>query len=138
MFSSPHSAAKARSSSFCLEERPLGTSKWSFWGLFKYAIDGITAFSVTPLRLVSALGFIISTFAFIYIIVTLVQTFIFGIDVPGYVTTLCAVLFLGGIIELSIGILGEYLGHIYMETKHRPIYILKQTNIDTKKESDNE
>ncbi|MBO5227974.1 MAG: glycosyltransferase family 2 protein [Lachnospiraceae bacterium] len=119
-------------------ERPLGTSKWSFWGLFKYAIDGITAFSVTPLRLVSALGFIISTFAFIYIIITLVQTFIFGIDVPGYVTTLCAVLFLGGIIELSIGILGEYLGHIYMETKHRPIYILKQTNIDTKKESDNE
>ncbi len=119
-------------------ERPLGTSKWSFWGLFKYAIDGITAFSVTPLRLVSALGFIISTFAFFYIIVTLVQTFIFGIDVPGYVTTLCAVLFLGGIIELSIGILGEYLGHIYMETKKRPIYILKQTNFDTIKESDNE
>ena len=119
-------------------ERPLGTSKWSFWGLFKYAIDGITAFSVTPLRLVSALGFVISTFAFIYIIITLMQTFIFGIDVPGYVTTLCAVLFLGGIIELSIGILGEYVGHIYMETKHRPIYILKQTNISTKKESDNE
>ncbi len=119
-------------------ERPLGTSKWSFWGLFKYAIDGITAFSVTPLRLVSALGFVISTFAFIYIIITLIQTFIFGIDVPGYVTTLCAVLFLGGIMELSIGILGEYVGHIYMETKNRPIYILKQTNIDTKKESDNE
>lgn len=110
-------------------ERPLGTTKWSFWGLFKYAIDGITAFSVAPLRMVSAMGFVISLFAFIYIIITLVQTLIFGIDVPGYVTTLCAVLFLGGIIELSIGILGEYIGHIYMETKSRPIYIAKQTNL---------
>lgn len=119
-------------------ERPLGTSKWSFWGLFKYAIDGITAFSVAPLRFVSALGFVISTFAFIYIIITLVQTLIFGIDVPGYVTTLCAVLFLGGIIELSIGILGEYIGHIYMESKNRPIYILKQSNFDNEKESSNE
>ena len=79
--------------------------------------------------MVSAMGFVISLFAFIYIIITLVQTLIFGIDVPGYVTTLCAVLFLGGIIELSIGILGEYIGHIYMETKSRPIYIAKQTNL---------
>lgn len=114
-------------------ERPLGKTKWSFWGLFKYAIDGITAFSVTPLRMVSAIGFIISMFAFIYIVITLIQTCIFGIDVPGYVTTLCAVLFLGGIIELSVGILGEYIGHIYMETKSRPIYILKQTNINLTK-----
>lgn len=118
-------------------ERPLGKTKWSFWGLFKYAIDGITAFSVAPLRMVSAMGFVISLFAFIYIIITLVQTLIFGIDVPGYVTTLCAVLFLGGIIELSIGILGEYIGHIYMETKSRPIYIAKQTNLKpTGKESE--
>ena len=79
--------------------------------------------------MVSAMGFVISLFAFIYIIITLVQTLIFGIDVPGYVTTLCAVLFLGGIIELSIGILGEYIVHIYMETKSRPIYIAKQTNL---------
>ena len=79
--------------------------------------------------MVSAMGFVISLFAFIYIIITLIQTLLFGIDVPGYVTTLCAVLFLGGIIELSIGILGEYIGHIYMETKSRPIYIAKQTNL---------
>lgn len=110
-------------------ERALGKTKWSFWGLFKYAIDGITAFSVAPLRLVSAMGFVISCFAFLYIVITLVQTLAFGIDVPGYVTTLCAVLFLGGIIELSIGILGEYIGHIYMEAKDRPIYILKETNL---------
>ena len=110
-------------------ERPLGKTKWSFWGLFKYAIDGITAFSVAPLRMVSLIGFIISCFAFLYIIITLIQTLIFGIDVPGYVTTLCAVLFLGGIIELSVGILGEYIGHIYMEAKDRPIYILRESSL---------
>ena len=110
-------------------ERPLGTTKWSFWGLFKYAISGITSFSITPLRMVTGMGFFISIFAFIYIIFTLVKTLIFGIDVPGYVTTLSAILFLGGIIELSIGILGEYVANIYMEVKNRPIYILKDTNL---------
>lgn len=110
-------------------ERTIGSTKWSFWGLFKYAIDGITAFSVAPLRLVTGLGFLISMGAFIYIIVTIIQTIAFGITVPGYVTTLSAVLFLGGIIELSIGILGEYIGHIYVESKKRPIFIVKDTNI---------
>lgn len=110
-------------------ERPLGTTKWSFWGLFKYALDGITSFSVTPLRMVTGMGFFISVIAFLYIIVTLVQTFIFGIDTPGYVTTLCAILFLGGITEISIGILGEYIANIYMEVKNRPIFILKDTNL---------
>lgn len=110
-------------------ERPLGKTKWNFWKLFKYALDGITAFSVTPLRTVSAMGFVISSFAFLYIIITLIQTLAFGIDVPGYVTTLCAVLFLGGIIELSVGILGEYIGRIYMEAKDRPIYILKESSL---------
>lgn len=113
-------------------ERAIGTTKWSFWGLFKYAVDGITAFSVVPLRMVTGMGFFISMIAFIYIAVIMIQTLIFGIDVPGYVTTLSTVLFLGGIIEFSIGILGEYIGHIYMETKNRPIYITKQTNISMK------
>lgn len=112
-------------------ERTIGSTKWSFWSLFKYAIDGITAFSVAPLRLVTGLGFLISTGAFIYIIVTIIQTIVFGITVPGYVTTLSAVLFLGGIIELSIGILGEYIGHIYVESKKRPIFIVKDTNINS-------
>lgn len=110
-------------------ERPVGHSKWSFWGLFKYAIDGITAFSIAPLRMVTGFGFFISICAFVYIIITLIQTLICGISVPGYVTTLSAVLFLGGIIEFSIGILGEYIGHIYIEAKNRPIFILKETNI---------
>ncbi len=111
-------------------ERIMGKSKWSFWGLFKYAIDGITAFSVAPLRIVTFMGSMISFLAFIYIIFTLIQTFVYGIVVPGYVTTLCAVLFLGGIIELSIGILGGYVARIYIEIKGRPIYILKNTNIE--------
>ncbi|MEY8328898.1 glycosyltransferase family 2 protein [Lachnospiraceae bacterium 48-33] len=111
-------------------ERIMGKSKWSFWGLFKYAIDGITAFSVAPLRTVTFMGSVISFLAFIYIIFTLIQTFVYGIVVPGYVTTLCAVLFLGGIIELSIGILGGYVARIYIEIKGRPIYILKNTNIE--------
>ena len=116
-------------------ERPVGQSKWSFWGLFKYAIDGITAFSIAPLRMVTAFGFFISTCAFVYIIVTLIQTLIWGIAVPGYVTTLSAVLFLGGIIEFSLGILGEYIGHIYIEAKNRPIFIIKETNIPLTKSS---
>ncbi len=111
-------------------ERTIGTTKWSFKSLFKYAIDGITAFSVAPLRMVTGFGFFISLIAFIYIIVTLVQTLIFGIAVPGYVTTLSAVLFLGGIIEFSIGVVGEYLGHIYIETKNRPLFITRLTNIN--------
>ena len=111
-------------------ERTIGTTKWSFWGLFKYAIDGITAFSVAPLRFISLLGLIISGLAFIYAIVVLRQTLIFGIDVPGYATTLIITLFLGGIIEFSVGILGEYIGRIYMESKDRPIYLTKSTNIN--------
>ncbi len=115
-------------------ERTLGTTKWSFWKLFKYALGGITSFSITPLRFVSGMGFFIFLFACLYIAATLIQTLIFGVDVSGYVTTLCAVLFLGGIVELSIGILGEYVAHIYMEAKDRPIFILRQTNLTKHKE----
>ena len=111
-------------------ERAVGTTKWSFWGLFKYAIDGFASFTVSPLRWLSAAGSVISFVAFIYIIITLLQTLFFGIDVEGYVTTLCAVLFLGGIIELSIGVLGEYISRIYMESKKRPIFLVKDTNMD--------
>lgn len=111
-------------------ERTMGTTKWSFWGLVKYAMSGITSFSITPLRLVTGMGFGIFVFACLYIIGTIIKTLCFGVDVPGYVTTLCAVLFLGGIIELSLGIIGEYVAHIYLEAKNRPIFILRQTNLD--------
>lgn len=116
-------------------ERTIGTTKWSLWGLFKYALDGITAFSVTPLRFIAVFGFIISLLSFVYIVYTIIRTLFFGIDVPGYVTTLCAVLFLGGIVEMSVGILGEYIGRIYMEAKDRPIYLIKETNIEEEEEN---
>lgn len=84
------------------------------------------------------MGFFICIVAFVYIVITLVQTLITGISVPGYVTTLCAVLFLGGLIELSIGIMGEYISRIYMETKERPVYILKKTSLYDKEKTDHD
>ncbi|MCH5201606.1 MAG: glycosyltransferase family 2 protein [Oscillospiraceae bacterium] len=114
-------------------DRELGTTTWSFWKLFKYALDGITSFSIAPLRFISVMGIVIFFIAFIYIIITLIQTIIFGIDVPGYATTLMVTLFMGGIMEFSIGILGEYLGRVFIESKDRPIYIIHHTNFDEDK-----
>ncbi|MBQ9673713.1 MAG: glycosyltransferase family 2 protein [Ruminococcus sp.] len=111
-------------------DRELGKTTWNFWKLFKYALDGITSFSVAPLRFISGLGIIIFLAAIIYIIITLIQTAIFGIDVPGYATTLMIVLFMGGIVEFSLGIIGEYLGRVFIESKSRPIYIIHRTNFD--------
>lgn len=116
--------------SFKTVDRQLGTTTWKFSSLFKYAIDGITCFSVAPLRFTAVMGSIIFLISLIYIIITLIQTLFFGITTPGYVTTLCAILFMGGITEMSIGILGEYIGRIYMESKDRPIYITKFSNFE--------
>ncbi len=110
-------------------ERVLGTTKWSFSSLLRYAVTGITTFSIAPIRFVTGMGFVISTIGFLYILFTIIKTLIFGIDVPGYVTTLSAVIFLGGIVEISLGILGEYIANIYIEVKNRPLFILKDTNI---------
>ncbi len=117
-------------------DREMGQTTWNYWKLFKYALDGITSFSVAPLRFISAMGIVIFVVALIYILITLVQTIIFGIDVPGYATTLMIVLFMGGIIEFSVGIVGEYLGRIFMETKDRPIYIIQHTNIKKEENDD--
>ena len=110
-------------------ERRHGKSKWGFGKLFNYAADGLTAFSIAPLRFASYFGAVICVLAFIYIIITIIQTLVCGITVPGYVTTLVVVLFLGGIILLGLGILGEYIGRIYLESKDRPLYILEETNV---------
>lgn len=116
--------------SFKTVDREIGTSTWKFSSLFRYAIDGITCFSVAPLRFTAVMGAVIFFISLVYIIITLIQTLFLGITTPGYVTTLCAVLFLGGITEMSIGILGEYIGRIYMEAKDRPIYIIKHSNFE--------
>ena len=110
-------------------ERAVGTSKWSFKGLVKYAIDGITAFTVKPLRMIRDLGLLLFIISLIYILVVFIKTLVSGVDVPGYASTICLLLFLGGVIEFSIGIVGEYISHIYLEAKDRPVYIIQDTDL---------
>lgn len=111
-------------------ERTMGTTKWSFKSLTKYAMDGIFSFSVVPLKVLSIMGFVISAIAIIYAVFILIRTLVVGIEAPGYASTLIILLFLGGIIELSIGVVGEYISRIFTEIKHRPIYITKESNIE--------
>lgn len=112
-------------------ERPAGESKWGFGSLFKYAIRGITSFSISPLRFLTVSGLFISFIAFVAIIVALIRRFAFGITgSDGFTIILITVLFLGGIVEMSLGVLGEYIANIYLETKDRPVYITKETNIE--------
>lgn len=111
-------------------ERVAGETKWSFWKLFKYAIEGIVAFTTTPLTLAALLGLLMCLVAFLAIIFVLVRTLIFGDPVSGWPSTICIILFVGGIQLLCMGIMGEYLAKNYLETKKRPIYIVKETEID--------
>jgi glycosyltransferase involved in cell wall biosynthesis len=107
-------------------ERPVrqrGMTKFNYWRLWNFALDGITSFSTLPLRIWSYLGVFVAFFAFIYGVIIITRTLILGIDVPGYASLLAAVLFLGGMQLVGLGIIGEYLGRIYSETKHRPIYL---------------
>ncbi|MBR2877107.1 MAG: glycosyltransferase family 2 protein [Clostridia bacterium] len=108
------------------EDREYGESKWSFLKLFKYAIDGIVAFSTLPLRLSTATGFITASVSIIYLIAVVLQKLIKGIDVPGYATIIVLILFLGGMQLFCLGILGEYLAKVYVQVKNRPLYILKE------------
>ena len=105
-------------------------TKWISFKTVDRQLGTTTCFSVAPLRFTAVMGGFIFIISLIYIIITLIQTLFLGITTPGYVTTLCAVLFLGGITEMSIGILGEYIGRIYMESKDRPIYITKYSNFE--------
>ena len=111
-------------------ERVAGETKWSFWKLFKYSIEGMTAFSVLPLQIASIFGVFFSTIAFIMIIVIIIRTLIFGDPTSGWPSMVCIVMMIGGIQLLCIGILGQYLSKTYLETKHRPIYIEKETNTE--------
>ncbi len=115
-------------------ERVAGETKWSFWKLFKYALDGITAFSTAPLKIASVIGTFISFSAFVYLIYVVIKTLVFGIDFPGYASIITILLFIGGIIILSCGILGEYVAKIYMEVKNRPVYIIRETNVEDEKD----
>jgi len=113
-------------------KRFAGESKYSLWKLFKFALDGITAFTTVPLRFASIAGLAISVLSFGLIIYELVKTLFFGAETPGYTSTFIMMLLIGGIMLLSSGILGEYLARMYMETKRRPIYIEKQSSFRDK------
>ena len=117
-------------------ERAAGETSWSFSKLFAYAIEGIIAFTVMPLRVASFSGILFSVLAFIYLLYIIVRTFVLGIDVPGYASTIAVVLFMGGIQLLSVGVLGEYMARTYMEVKQRPAYIIQENNIVDNSNSD--
>ena len=112
-------------------ERAAGETKWSFASLTIYALDGIMAFSTAPLVLASILGLICFIMAIILIIFIIVKTLIFGDPTTGWPSLACLILMLSGIQLLCIGILGQYLSKIYLETKKRPIYIIKESNTDS-------
>ena len=109
-------------------ERVAGKSKWSFWRLFKYSLDGITNFSSTPLKLASVSGFFFTFVALIMLIFVFVRALIFNDPVQGWPSLVCIILFIGGIQLFCIGIIGQYISKMYIETKKRPHYIVAKTN----------
>lgn len=106
--------------------RVAGKSKFNFWKLWNLALEGITSFSTVPLRVWSYIGGIISLIALLYAAYMVLDKVLFGNNVPGYPSLMTAILFLGGVQLIGIGILGEYIGRIYMESKHRPRYVIKE------------
>lgn len=113
-------------------QRVAGETHWSFWKLFVYAIDGICAFSTVPLVMSAVLGLIFCLVAFVLIIVIVIKTLVYGDPVSGWPSMICIILMVGGLQLLALGIIGEYLAKTYLETKHRPIYIVKRTEKDQK------
>lgn len=107
------------------DPRFAGNTKWNYFGLFNLAVEGITSYTVIPLRLSSYLGLMVSLGVFGYGLFTLLKTLVYGDPVQGFPTLMIFILFIGGVQLLAIGIVGEYIGRIFMETKHRPLYIIK-------------
>lgn len=109
-------------------ERVAGKTSWSFWGLVKYAIDGIVNFSNAPLDFASFFGLATTAFAFIYLIFIVIKYALFGDPVQGWATLICVILLMGGMQLFALGIMGQYMGKTYMEVKNRPHYIVSETN----------
>ena len=111
-------------------ERAAGETKWSFWKLLLYSIEGIMAFSTVPLAISAVTGILFCAIAFVMILFIIVKTIVFGDPVAGWPSTACIILFVGGVQLFCVGILGQYLAKTYLEVKGRPIYICKETNIE--------
>jgi len=109
-------------------ERAAGDSKWSFWKLFVYSLEGITAFSTTPLIISSLVGILFCLISVIVIIAIIIKTLIYGDVTGGWPSTICIIMFVSGVQLLSIGIIGQYLSKTYLEVKNRPLYIIKEKN----------
>ena len=109
-------------------ERVAGETKWSFWKLLLYSLQGIVGFSTVPLAIASVLGILLCVVSFLMVIYIIVKTLLFGDPVSGWPSLACMIMFMGGIQLLCMGILGQYLAKTYLETKHRPIYILAETD----------
>ena len=110
-------------------ERVAGETKWSFWKLFVYSLEGIVAFSTVPLSIASVIGILLCFFAFIAIAFVIGRTLVFGDPVEGWPSLVCIITLIGGIQLFCMGIMGQYLAKTYLETKHRPIYIVSETNL---------
>lgn len=111
-------------------ERVAGETKWSFWKLFKYAVDGIINFSQAPLSIASWGGVLMTFFSFIMLLVIVIRRLALGDPVAGWASTICIIIFIGGIQLFCLGIMGQYIAKIYLETKHRPHYIISETNVN--------
>ena len=109
-------------------ERAAGNTKWSFWKLFKYSLDGIVNFSSAPLYISSLIGILFCIIAFISTIFFFVRRLMFGDPVTGWASTACIITFIGGIQLFCVGVLGQYMARMYLETKNRPKYIIRETN----------
>ncbi len=117
-------------------ERAAGTSTWSFWKLFRYALEGFFAFSTAPLTISSVLGFVSCMVAFIMIIVIIIKKLVFGDPVQGFATLICAIFLMGGLQLFCTGISAQYLAKTYLETKKRPIYLVQETEEDVRKKAE--
>lgn len=113
-------------------DRAAGETHWSFWKLFVYALEGICAFSTVPLVIAAVLGLLFCFVAFVMIVVIIVKTLAFGDPVSGWPSMICVVLMVGGLQMLALGVIGQYLAKTYLETKHRPVYIVRVTDEDVK------
>jgi glycosyltransferase involved in cell wall biosynthesis len=109
-----------------VEPRLSGVTSFNTWKLWNFALEGITSFSSAPLRVWSYLGGAISLLSFVYALYLILKTVVLGIDTPGYASLMVAILFVGGIQLIGIGVLGEYMGRIFVETKRRPVYIVRE------------